>query len=319
MSVMGEADTDARAMPVTTAPVSPRRSCRGTCSKSFGTFLMVPATLFLTLNGCLTVLLVDLRPRLERRWHGCIGRACDEEEDLRFLLAATTLYSLCALLMYWSYFMAAFSDPGTVPSDIQTADHKWNALGCACNADFESAWDYCDTCRHYCPPRSYHCAACGICVFHFDHHCLLINNCVGRCNRRYFVQFLSYLTLFCLATGLAPWPGFSDSFAEQEIDFWLGSLSSLRLPADHVHAISLIAFPGVLGWLLKRIWLTGWGLTSEECCGWMASCCQPRVYDRGCDMNWADTMGTSLVRYILPLPLTPPGLGRALNLDQEDL
>ena len=51
----------------------------------------------------------------------------------------------------------------------------------------------CDKCNEIKPARTHHCSACGCCVFHMDHHCPWINNCVGMENLRYFLLFLLYL------------------------------------------------------------------------------------------------------------------------------
>jgi hypothetical protein len=43
---------------------------------------------------------------------------------------------------------------------------------------------------HTRPSKASHCGACGNCVHGFDHHCVALNNCVGRRNIRSFVLFL---------------------------------------------------------------------------------------------------------------------------------
>jgi len=259
----------------------------------------MPGLVFLTLNGALTVLAVDWRPRITGRWHGL---PASQDDDLRCLAAAAALYVSCAVLMYWSYAKAALVDPGTVEPEVERAQRQWQALCPSAPAEAEEAWGFCSSCRQYRPPRSHHCRVCGVCVLRFDHHSLWIGNCVGQCNQRYFVQFLAYLTLFLLATGLAPWPGFSDRFAERELDLWLGPLSLLRLPSDFSHALSLAAFPAALGLLLTRLWIMSRGLTAQECAPWAARCCPAHPRDRGPCTNWTDVMGTSPVRWLLPLP-----------------
>ena len=45
------------------------------------------------------------------------------------------------------------------------------------------------------PPKASHCMWCNNCVIGFDHHCNLLNNCIGKRNIRYFATFvlISYI------------------------------------------------------------------------------------------------------------------------------
>ncbi len=48
----------------------------------------------------------------------------------------------------------------------------------------------CDTCKLTRPAKAHHCNHCGFCIQGFDHHCVALNNCVGRRNIRSFYLLL---------------------------------------------------------------------------------------------------------------------------------
>eukprot|EP00917_Polyrhabdina_sp_WS-2016_P018011 GHVP01038941.1.p1 GENE.GHVP01038941.1~~GHVP01038941.1.p1 ORF type:complete len:251 (+),score=14.88 GHVP01038941.1:91-843(+) len=52
----------------------------------------------------------------------------------------------------------------------------------------------CISCRTVKPFRAHHCSDCAHCVHRFDHHCIWLDNCVGKNNQRAFYLFLFFLT-----------------------------------------------------------------------------------------------------------------------------
>lgn len=57
---------------------------------------------------------------------------------------------------------------------------------------------YCLSCNIFRPDRASHCADCGYCVLSKDHHCLWLNNCIGRNNHALFLLFIITLSLLSL-------------------------------------------------------------------------------------------------------------------------
>lgn len=53
----------------------------------------------------------------------------------------------------------------------------------------------CPYCKSVKSKSSYHCMTCKICVKDYDHHCIWINNCVGRGNLKLFLGMLTVLTM----------------------------------------------------------------------------------------------------------------------------
>ncbi|CAA9986820.1 palmitoyltransferase, putative [Plasmodium knowlesi strain H] len=66
----------------------------------------------------------------------------------------------------------------------------------------------CSTCRILKPARSKHCKYCLSCISRYDHHCFLLNNCIGGYNSIYYFVFICtnaaiafhsfYITFRCL-------------------------------------------------------------------------------------------------------------------------
>eukprot|EP01071_Lankesteria_metandrocarpae_P001401 Lankesteria_metandrocarpae@DN151_c0_g1_i1.p1 len=52
----------------------------------------------------------------------------------------------------------------------------------------------CITCRIIKPFRAHHCSDCEHCINRFDHHCVWLDNCIGKGNQRSFFLFLLSLT-----------------------------------------------------------------------------------------------------------------------------
>merc|ERR1712232_952782 len=49
---------------------------------------------------------------------------------------------------------------------------------------------WCHSCEIWRPPNVSHCSQCRRCFWRFDHHCMVIGNCVAAYNHRFFALML---------------------------------------------------------------------------------------------------------------------------------
>ncbi|CAG8485045.1 3381_t:CDS:2 [Paraglomus occultum] len=80
----------------------------------------------------------------------------------------------------------------------------------------------CKKCHLPKPERAHHCSVCKRCVLRFDHHCPWIANCVGHYNHRYFLLFMTYLTIACAYFTILGWQPFLLSLEfDSEWEWWM--------------------------------------------------------------------------------------------------
>ncbi|RAK92621.1 palmitoyltransferase erf2 [Aspergillus costaricaensis CBS 115574] len=137
--------------------------------------------------------------------------------------ALPILFAYLFYLCFSSFIHASVVDPGIIPRNLHqlpppdpaddplaigppTNDWVMVKLATSDVAAMDVPVKYCKTCCIWRPPRCYHCRVCDNCVETLDHHCVWLNNCVGRRNYRYFFTFVAsstLLALFLLGASLA--------------------------------------------------------------------------------------------------------------------
>ncbi|KAL4953223.1 DHHC palmitoyltransferase-domain-containing protein [Aspergillus filifer] len=193
--------------------------------------------------------------------------------------AIPIVFAYLFYLCFSSFVHASVVDPGIIPRNlhqmppIDPADdplavgpptNDWVMVKLATSdvAAMDVPVKYCKTCSIWRPPRCYHCRVCDNCVETLDHHCVWLNNCVGRRNYRYFFAFVStstLLALFLLGASLAHLLVYR---AREGISFG-DTIDKWRVPFAMV-IYGAIAAPYPASLLAYHLFLVGRGETTRE-------------------------------------------------------
>ncbi|KAE8351496.1 DHHC palmitoyltransferase-domain-containing protein [Aspergillus coremiiformis] len=129
--------------------------------------------------------------------------------------AIPIVFAYLFYLCFSSFVHASVVDPGIIPRNLHSMPvpdpsddplmicpptNDWVMVKLATSevAAMDVPVKFCKTCNIWRPPRCYHCRVCDNCIETLDHHCVWLNNCVGRRNYRYFFTFVSSSTLLAL-------------------------------------------------------------------------------------------------------------------------
>merc|ERR1712137_521670 len=111
-------------------------------------------------------------------------------------LMFNVIFAMCMTSLY----QAVYTDAGKVP---QSFIDKVNELQRAQTAESQGesqtnfGWEICKKCNLPRPPRAHHCRQCRACVRKMDHHCPVVNNCVGWGNYKFFILLLTWGAVMC--------------------------------------------------------------------------------------------------------------------------
>ncbi|KAF9110471.1 hypothetical protein BGX27_006295 [Mortierella sp. AM989] len=141
---------------------------------------------------------------------------------------AYVLHFVWSLYLIWgiiaNYYFAVRTPPGGVLDGISASQ---DAMFQGVLQEMETYTEIPPTCKR-CnlpkPERTHHCSVCKTCVLKYDHHCPWIHNCVGHFNHRFFLMFLTYLSLACIYfvyMGAGPFMLAADNSSEDNWPYWL--------------------------------------------------------------------------------------------------
>lgn len=165
------------------------------------------------------------------------------------------------LLLLTLYFFChtGLMDPGYIPrNDLEKSNIMRRINGSK----------FCHTCKIWKPLRTKHCRFCDSCVKQFDHHCPWVGTCVALRNYKWFVLFLTALTiyvLFIIVVGVISLLKLADDLAENETLF--NKLDDSIKKEGFVAGLSILGiltFPYILILTIYHYYLICKGETTYE-------------------------------------------------------
>ncbi|KAI9709661.1 MAG: hypothetical protein M1812_007639 [Candelaria pacifica] len=143
----------------------------------------------------------------------------------------------------------------------------------------------CRTCKLLKPARSKHCSICKTCVAKHDHHCIWLNNCLGRGNYQYFIlmlfftgillsygAYLAYIILSDLLQGTLSSAGSGQHWSAGKpwkvyFQFWAWAIVHY-VRIGFVGLLALMCSPLAWGLLIYHLYLIWAGMTTNESVKW---------------------------------------------------
>lgn len=146
----------------------------------------------------------------------------------------------------------------TSPSDAASAEN-------GATTAMEVPVKFCKSCQIWRPPRCHHCRICDFCVEGHDHHCVWLNQCVGKRNYRFFFAFVgwsAFMALVLIAFALTHIGAYANangiSFGAALSGRWQERMAF----AAFIYAVLAMPYPGSL--FVYHVFLMSRGETTRE-------------------------------------------------------
>ncbi|KAJ3672167.1 hypothetical protein LUZ60_006888 [Juncus effusus] len=202
-------------------------------------------------------------------------------------------FTWMAFMSFVSFFVAALSDPGSVPGSYVPETEDPQREGAKSK--------YCEKCCAYKPPRAHHCKTCKRCVLKMDHHCVWIGNCVGYANYKSFLIFVFHAAFASLYSFVIFWC----DVLQTDHEFSLAYTKIFYIFSGFLLFFLTITTSTLLGW---HIYLLIYNMTTIEFRGvqrdkWLAQKSGQKYrhrFDMGLINNLKQVLGPNVLKWFVP-------------------
>ncbi len=161
-------------------------------------------------------------------------------------------------------------DPGIIPRrnllariyQIEDAENQTSPVNEDIYDPFKSHPNstFCYTCEVHRPVGASHCSECNNCVLGFDHHCAVLNNCIGIRNYPFFLALLPCMFMLTISFVMQIKfnPSDSEPGPEAQIPTFLLQVRTI------VFIIAILALILVVCFSLYHGWLLFWARTTTK-------------------------------------------------------
>lgn len=191
----------------------------------------------------------------------------------------------------------------------------------------DSQYRYCPKCLVWKPDRCHHCSTCNQCILRMDHHCPWFACCIGFHNQKFFIQFLSYVTIYSLFAGFVSFLLLYKFFAYEEYENDYLSLQLIFLFILGVtFFLSVGCFGGFLAYLVLKNTTTiefqenRWNYRNKNGGSFRYEFDNQgkkkelgNIFDLGTKRNMESIMGTTWASWLLPVIVTSNSIYDANN------
>lgn len=188
---------------------------------------------------------------------------------------------------------------------------------------------FCSKCNCWKPDRTHHCSSCKRCILRMDHHCPWFSACIGFKNHKFFIMFLSYVSLLCVVCFVSSMWTIMDFFKNEEVYHGYLSMSWVALVVvSGVMGLAVIAFTG---FSLYQVFNNTTTIESLESVKYRSSVpadgyryrAPPssetvgNIFDLGWKRNWMEVMGYRWLEWILPVHPKNMSDGTSFPINEE--